>query len=128
MRFFRPLNSSVVARNLWLILLSKIWLLSNFSKHSQFFLKVEGFQIPLFVSLVKVVVELLDVLWFFEKLKFQNISETQAATWQLSYPDWYFDGISLCVFFTFRHCQFSLTFKRNRHIHSDSSIPGAPLG
>ncbi len=45
MGMFHSLNSSVLANSWWLILLSKIWSLSNLVKPIQNFLKIYGFQI-----------------------------------------------------------------------------------
>ncbi len=44
MRLFHPLNSLVACRNMWLILLSKIWLILKLNMY-QIILKLWGFQI-----------------------------------------------------------------------------------
>jgi hypothetical protein len=70
----RFINGLVVARNLWLILLSKILL---FTKSIEFY----GFSICAHFSLASVVAELLAIFLFFTKSKFQNTHGPIASTW-----------------------------------------------
>ncbi len=68
MRLFRPLNSLVVSRNLWLILLHKIWYFSSLVKYiSKNFYNSTDFKSVLIFSLALVVAELLTILWLFAK-------------------------------------------------------------
>jgi len=88
MRLFRTLNSLVVSRNLWLILLSKIWLFFKFSqthikKNSRDSKSAHIFPLALVVG------EFLAALWFFTKLKLRNISGTHAATWWQKLGFWF---------------------------------------
>ncbi len=67
MRIFHALNSLVISRYLWLILLSKTLLLSNLVKPKN----SKILNIPkmcLIFSLALVVVEFLAILWFFKKI------------------------------------------------------------
>jgi hypothetical protein len=81
---FHTVNSLVVSRNLWLILLRKILLFFNLVKHfSKYLITLEYSKSSLIFSLALVVVELLVILEFFTRYKLQNISGTHDDTcWQ----------------------------------------------
>ncbi len=68
MRLFHPLNSSVVARNLWLILFSQSWWFSNLVKPtSKMFSNSKDSKYGLICYVASVVAELWEFLWFFTK-------------------------------------------------------------
>jgi hypothetical protein len=79
MRLFHPVNRLFVTRNLWLVLLIKIWLFLKLVKHaSKSFYNSKYSKYMFILPLALVVAELLVLLWFFTKYKLQNISGTHA--------------------------------------------------
>ncbi len=70
MRMFHPVNSLIVTRNCWLILLIKISLFLNLSKHTS---KNYRLQICDFFPPASVLVELLAILWLFTRQSCKDI-------------------------------------------------------
>ena len=90
MRFFYPVKSLVVSRNLWLILLNKILLILNLVKHTSKIYNYKDFKSVQIVSVALVAVEFLAILWFFTKLKLQIYLRPMlppgGKNWQLISP------------------------------------------
>jgi hypothetical protein len=80
MRLFHPVQSLVVSRNLWLILLSKIGLFLNLVKRTS--KNDKDSKSVLIFSLALVVVESLVILSFFTKQKLQKVIGKHATTWR----------------------------------------------
>ncbi len=91
MRLFHPVNSLSVSRNLWLILVSKIWLFLYLVKNTSKKFQNYKDSISVLYSLALAIVELLAILWFFQNKSCKTYLELMLPpgdrNWQLIYPD-----------------------------------------